>query len=344
VSGLKVPGILLEAQATNLVIQGDVPSTANGWTATGTTPLSPTVYAGRQFAFINNGPGGALFRAVTFTGNGTKYYSFLVKQDGAVTGGVATLIYDNTAGVSRGNVSASIDASGVVTTSVSNGATVLRVEPLADGVYRVHAQVTGVIAANANRVYLCNNSTATSYLVSGVVAQDQYSPALIPTTTGTVTTGAETFTLPFRATPGPSTWYVRFVESGTLYTGLSSALLGIGASAVPSLFFLNDTSGHYAFEHREATDVYSSAAAAPTLGQLCEVRGVLGATGTSIIGQSINGGVEAVSSASAALAIASAWFDTTLTVNDRGGAPGFTSIQAIRIAAGVQSLAYMRTG
>jgi hypothetical protein len=304
------------------------------------------VYAGRQFAFINNGPGGALFRAVTFTGNGTKPYSFLVKQDGAVTGGVAALIFDNTAAVSRGNVSATISALGVVTTSVSSGATVLLVEPLADGSYRIHAQVTGVIAANANRVYVSNNSTANSYLISGVQCEDATCPSsLFPTGATALTRAGDTLSFPFLLLTQAITVYVKYVERGTQLA--TSGLFEIGTFGVnPSLLSYRSSSTQLnASWHNGTIQVATGGITGPTLGVQAEERIVLSAAGVATMGLTLNGGAEATGSSTAAAISGASFGPATLTLNTyTGGGVGYALFQKVRIAMGAQSLAYMQAG
>jgi len=238
-----------------------------------------------------------------------------------------------------------------MTTGVSFG-----FETLTAGRFRIRLQSTAVTAANTNTLFVYPATTSGfavanlgNVYAGGVQAENALSPgSYLPTTTGTVTRAAESFTFPFLVTPRALTVYVKFLELGTLSTASSTGLIGIGASINPALFLFNDGTGKYAFTHGRGSDAQSGMASAagspaPSFGQLCELRGVLNADGSVQLGQAINLGAEVLAPASSANAFASAWNDTTLVINGRGNSsPGFTAIASVRIAAGAQSLGFMR--
>jgi hypothetical protein len=150
-------------------------------------------------------------------------------------------------------------------------------------------------------------------------------------------------TFPFRAPPQASTWYVKFIERGTAATA-SGGVLGIGNSTNAALFvFSAGVSTGYRVLHRRGADVFATASAVPNAGDTVELRAVLSASGTVLLGQSVNGAAEVVTAASGANALASAWSDTILTVNSRGpGSEGIGDFMSVRIAAGTQTLVTMR--
>jgi hypothetical protein len=348
VSGLKVPGVFLEASRANLVVQSDICTAGNGWGVGGTTTATANnVYAGRPFTFINNAAGGSVNRTLTFTGNGTKAFSFLIKADGAVTGLVHLLVFDSTTSAFRAQIRCTIAAGGVITATALTGA-VLRVESLADGVYRVYAQATGVVAANANRAYACDSggTTAASYLVSDIQCEDANCPSsLIPTTTTALTRAGDALSFPFLLLTQALTVYVKYVERGTQLA--VSGLFEIGTFGVnPSLLSYRFSTTQAAASWQNGTvQVATGGLTGPTLGVQAEDRVALSAAGVVTLGMSLDGGAE-LTTASPAAAISGASFGpATLTLNTyTGGGIGYALIQKVRIAMGVQSLAYMQAG
>lgn len=196
-------GLMLEgANRRNLVLQSD--ALATGWTPGGTCTANNAVgiYAGRSFSRINNPNGGSLRRDITLTGDGTKGFAMLVKQDGSAAGWSYFLLYDATAGAFRGSLKYTVAANGVVSAVAASGSTsVFRSVPLADGVYRIEGAAGGCIAANANRFYANDtggDATLASVLAAGCQAENATFPSSdIPTTTAEVTRTADDFTFPF---------------------------------------------------------------------------------------------------------------------------------------------------
>jgi hypothetical protein len=170
----------------------------------------------------------------------------------------------------------------------------------------------------------------------------------IATTTATQNRVPESLTFPMNRLPNAMTvfvdaqWYVA-ATGGTNFN----------AFAIPSTttpYFLGRINGvnvNAVSQHDNGSGPQSSSAAiTPTIGQRIESRHVLQADGSTITGASVAGGAEVVSATSTAIALAAAWSSAILRVGTDtapdSGQPGFLALSAIRIAAGTQSLAYMR--
>ncbi len=338
-TGLFLPrGVLLEGSRTNKVVQSQALATT--WTATNCTPANAVgTYAGLSFSRVTGiGATSTLYQAVSMTGDATKSWYFYAKSNG-VAGDLSMIWYDSSAPATRRSMLLTVSAAGVVTCTNAT------VSALADGVYKVETTVPSVVAANTNNIYLVNNSasnTITSILLTGIQAEDATFPSsYIPTTTAAVTRSADALSFAFNAVPQAMTVYADFIESGTEQIN-SSGIFSIGGVTNPALF-LAGNQPKYGLYHRVGSDVTSIASTSPTIGQRVELRAVLSATGTVTLGQTINAGTEAVAATSSALALATAWSNTTLTIGTRGPASeGFGAFTAFKIAPGTKTLAQMR--
>src|SRR5262249_46023891 len=159
--------------------------------------------------------------------------------------------------------------------------------------------------------------------------------------TGIETRAAEMMQFPLNIIQQALTIYVKFIELGTLSTGVTNGLIGLGASGNPS-WDIESSPGAYNFLHRRGGNVQSTAGAAVPYGSSAELRAVINADGSVFLGQSIAGAAEVVAATSAANALATTptlWNDTTLTIGSRGaGTLGLAAFAAVKIAAGVRSM------
>jgi hypothetical protein len=344
----ETPLFLTEGQRTNLVVQSDAISAATGWTLGGTATAVANVgtYAGRSFSRVGGFSAGTITRAVTFTGNGVKADSRLVKFDGTT----ATYVYfvlDTTASAQRLNVTVTFNALGVVTSAVAVVGTVLLVEALADGVYRIHAQTTAITAANSHLAYAMGGGTATSMLVSGIQPEDATFPSsLLPTTSATLTRNQDLLSFPLGILPRVLTvyvdamWYVA-ADAGTNFTAFA-----IGSGAPFLVGRLDGTTLEAVTLHDNGTgNVNAQTSNAGSYGHRGESRHVLQADGSVFTGLSVDGGTEVVTAASGPKTFAAAWANAVLYIGNQNGAqPGYFGFRAVRIAAGIQNLAFMREG
>lgn len=189
------PRYLPEGASTNLVLQSSNFGTT--WTAVGTPTRSAAAkYCGDiALDLIGDDSAAALegyTQTVTFTADASKSFSFLVAQGTSTS--TAVRLRDTTAGANR--------ALGVITWSggapvytATTGSQERAPEPMGNGVWRIYALATGVVAANTNSLEfypatdaaLAVGSTGTIY-VGGVQAENAiFASSHVPTTTGTVT-------------------------------------------------------------------------------------------------------------------------------------------------------------
>lgn len=238
--------------------------------------------------------------------------------------------------------------------TVNSGHTI-RVTTLANLWFRIEVVFNSGIGANQVDWYILLATADGVETYDGVAGNGVYlwgaqheqdvsfATSYIPTTTAAVARGADAYTLPFTPPPQEMTFYIKFTEQGSVYTGNTNGLFGVGASTNAALYVLNSgAAGSYGVGHVRATTVSSVLATRPAIGAITEIRVVLFGDGSVQIGQSIAGAAETVGTQSAANALATAWFDALLTLNDRGGVPGFSAIQSLKVVAGARSLAEMR--
>lgn len=148
------------------------------------------------------------------------------------------------------------------------------------------------------------------------------------------------------AAPQTQTAYVKFVERGTvLATGDGLLLIGSATAASDPRYVVDSTGAYYRVTHDNGVATSGATlGATPTAGDTVEIRAVLNANGTTIIGQSINSAAETTASSSATAAHGSAWAGTRVYVNSTGSTnKGTNEIRCVKIAPGVKTMAEMRT-
>lgn len=157
--------------------------------------------------------------------------------------------------------------------------------------------------------------------------------------------GTDLYPLLFTPPPGESTFYLKFIELGTIgLPGATALLIGNAASANPVLAIYNPGGFYTAYHHNGVTSVTSALSVAPVINNTVELALRLSGDGSVNISQSINGAAETISAQSAALAFAAAWSGALLWPNSSsGGVRGFAAYKSIKVAAGARSLAEMRS-
>lgn len=362
VSALYERSVLLEGASTNLVLQSENFGTT--WTAIGTPTRTaaavPASVMGVALDLIGDDDATALegyFQPVTFTADGVKALSLCVKQ-GTSTSSLVQL-YDNTAATSR--MSAVLTWSSGVPSLAMTGGTYYGAESLANGVYRLWFATAAVTAANVNRVYVYPATTLAGAVANtgdiyagGVQAENSTFPtSYIPTTTGTVTRGADSYSVPFTTPPQAMTLYTKFVERGTATAAGNRRILQVGTitgSASDRDLQLRAVTGNvYQFIHENSdgsSPVSASAVALPAFGDTVELRAILNADGSVQLGQSINGAAEVTTTTSAAKALPATWSAQTLFLacsSAAGANAGFAAfLVPYKVALGVQTMDQMR--
>ena len=147
----------------------------------------------------------------------------------------------------------------------------------------------------------------------------------------------------FYPLPQAMTVYVEFVEKGTI-SGASDAVIYFGNDGnTGARLWFDSTGTFYRLRHHNGTtEVTSTLAAAPSVGNRVALRGVLDSSGRVQIHQSINGAAETSASQSGTNSLAAAWSDTRLYANSTGATnQGATALVRCRVAFGSKTAAQM---
>lgn len=182
----------------------------------------------------------------------------------------------------------------------------------------------------------------------GMDAENAASPSsYIATVASAITRAVDSLSFPFYAAPQALTFYVRFIELGNILRTGGARIVHIGKSdnSGPHVFIgMPSSLVAYQILHKNVTSVTKTLAAKPSIGDLVELHGQFGPTGTVILSQSINSATAITTTESAALALAGAWSDTRIWLNSVGSiVPGFNNFIDSLVVAGIHSLADCRT-
>ncbi len=348
-SGLWTPrGLLMERAIENLVT-GSENFTGTGWSAVGTPTRTAAAHtaSGVTLDLIGDDDAGSVEyyrQTVAFTADGVKAIAIHLKEgtSPAADGSQIAL-----AGASTRLNSRITWVSGVPSVAMLTG-THLGTDPMAGGVYRILFATTAVTAADTNILQVIPVATSGqtgNVYAGGVQAVNATIPSsYIKTTSAAVTRSADVGSFVWSAAPRAMTVYVKFTETGGVGDADAGVLsIGNDGLAAANLQLRSNGTNYFIRHNPVAGAVESTAATAPTVGQVCELRGILYADGSVALGQSIDGAAEVVASASAAQAMDSAWSGPKLHLNALGtGNIGTRALASVNIAAGVQSLATLR--
>jgi hypothetical protein len=354
------PGLLIEGARTNLVVQSDALTAANGWTLDGALVVTPN-YSTCGALPLSRVTGAAvdnLHRAVTLTGDGVKAFSQVVQFDG-VAGTTKCGLFDLTAGVFRGRVTVTWAADGTATAVATEG-TLLAFVALAviDGkpTYRILGQASACTAVNTHRTYPHQAGTATSIRIGGVdVENAAYPSSVIRTTTGMVQRNADVlaYTVAFNTDleageTDDFTAYAKFLRP-VWATGT-----GIGSIDNPNLFAVGSAS----LAAAGSLEVYAGGGGVSLNAELRT--GTIQASGSrtvpttssiEVLGQYENlatGGVcrldvgAGFGADSAAAAAATALLGGYLNLGDGSNTEAYAAFTCLKVARGLFTLAQMR--
>ena len=343
-----MPGLLLEGARTNLVIQSDALTAANGWTldAPAVVTAAYSTVGSLALSRITGAATGHVRRAVTLTGDGTKAFSAVVQFDG-VAGTTRHALYDTTVPALRVEIIVTWSADGTATAAAGAAGTLLFFEPLVAGSYRIIAAAPSCVAANSHNVYAHLAGTASSVRVGGVQVENAVFPSsIIPTTTTTLTRAADSLSFAFAAAPQAMTVYVDLVDFGSSALATAGgAVFDIGSfSGTATTFIVYTGAGNYVIDVVGGAGEFTSVVTGATYGVRGEVRALLAATGVAQIGMSVADGAETLGSATAVNALGATFRLPILYLNTYGGAGaiGYAAYRALRIAVGVKTMAEMR--
>lgn len=168
----------------------------------------------------------------------------------------------------------------------------------------------------------------------------------IATTTALLARGADLYSMPLAVTPQEMTAYLLFVEGGTAQVaGGRLFQVSIAAGTAPHFLVYAPGGMYRAYHDNGSAAVFSTAAAAPVIGDVVEIMARLYGDGSVDITQSINSAPAVTAAQSAANALAGAWSAQILWLNSGGtaaGTKGYTAIRSLKVVAGARSLAEMR--
>ena len=356
-----VPHLLLEDTRTNLV---PISNPTTGWTNSlalstgGETIVAPD---GTTVTLLtdNSTTATEAMAEVVAVASTIAIAAWYTKWNGSTFGAIHRMrLRDNTAPADRGQVVWKFGSTGaMVITSTGAGKVIVAPAHIGNNWWKTSLECTAISTGNSNVVQFtpaetANGTTGGDMFIAHVQVEDVTSTGLfasshIPTVSAAVTRAAETLSFPYLPVPQEMTVYLKFVESGTIVeAGAACLQIGSTGSQNPRLMVIQDSvSGFYQFfvSDDAGNNQKITMGAAPALGDLVELRGVVGAGGSVNLNQSINGVAEVDGGTSAILPLSAAWAGQLLHVNSRGSANrGFTAIREIKIAPGTRTLSQMR--
>lgn len=349
-SGLYKPvGVLLENARTNLVIQSDAMTAANGWSlgANATTSAAFSL-AGvlplTRVALTGSAGSNDVDRAVGVA-NGANAVSQVVQFDGVAGFHICCGLVDTTASVIRCRAQVTWASDGTATCVAIDG-TLLAFIPLGAGTYRLLMQSTACTGANTHLFYASLSTAGPfSFRAGGCQVEDAPFPSsIISTTTTAVTRQQDATSSIFSAQPQPMTIYLRFMNLGSTLTNGQPVLFSLGSLGTPAALQIwcdAASSLKFSYFNNSGTQAVTLACAAQ-LGDLVEVRGVLAADGSFTLGISINGGTEVTGTSLGGPGIPATWSQLSLALSDAGSVDNAAAWQSVRIAGGAPSLPQMR--
>jgi len=225
-SAFAFDGTIVEAASTNLVVQSETMTIANGWAdnsgvATETTGVTDPAGTTKAVTLTGTGgnPSNGRYRVVTFTSSGTKGVSVFIKQGSAVN--TRFWLYDYTAVTARHDVFVTWSGGVPSMTTNAGGGTLYAPEQLADGWWRLSITATGVVHTNTNGIVFYADRAGTNLSTTwyGSQCEDSSPTSYIPTTTVAVTRAADVPTAP---------------TAGLLVNGQGFAAIGFRPITAPS--------------------------------------------------------------------------------------------------------------
>lgn len=344
------PAYLLEAARTNLVSSDNFDS---GWTSGGSPVITASISdpAGGTGAYRiaddDAGVAESKYLNTTFTGNAVKSVVFVVREATMPGSGAQHLtLHDATAVTDRLRLAISAWSSGAPTVAAEVG-TYLGKRYVGNGYWALYGQSTSITAANTNRPVIIPAGTAGQTGSIDVYRVNAYNATYPPwgILDASEAQAVETLYAPYTAAPQAMSVYVKFIEAGTI--GLSNGTIlyvGDSASSDARLMIQRGGSAVYAGTHDPGTASTSTLAAGPSWGDTVELLLTLASDGTPILSQSLNGATATTGTGQTAQALAYSWSGQRIYVGSEGGTGnnGVNPILSVKVARGVQSLAYMR--
>lgn len=346
VTGLYERATRVEESRTNIALQSE-DFAAAVWGKTNLTVIANATAApdGTMTADrleVAATAGATLTQAAVATATAHTYSLWLKAGTGGTAGG-AMLIRNGTTAVNL--VAATLDFANGTLTGVSGAA---RLIAYPNGWYRVTLSASAGISVGDTLIIYAGFTGGVRtagehvYLWGAMIEPGPFASAYVPTTGAAATRASDALKIPFAAKPQSMTVYAKFVEGGTILGPSSNAVVWQIGNNNPARLLCYQVAGIYRAYHHNGAVAQSSPAAGilpPAIGDLVELRVVLGADGSIRLAQSINGGAEVAPVASAANPLAAGWSEATLVV---GGIGAFADYLTLKVDAGVKSLDQMR--
>lgn len=238
-----------------------------------------------------------------------------------------------------------ITGSGVVEMTMDNGATWTPVTVTASW---ARVSIPTQTLANPTvgfRIVTSGDAVAIDYAQN---ENSTFASSAIATTTAAVTRSADSLYFPYTTPPSNNTTFIEGVELGTKATGADGGrVFEYGSGGNTRLMIWNNGASGSAYgglyDTGPATSV-SSAAAVPAHGDALTLRLVQAANGSVQLGQSINGGAEAVAAAGGAAALSPSFSAQRLYLNSNGSGAGvgFFAFSKVVVLKGTRTLEQCR--
>lgn len=365
-------GLLLEgARASQLLYGSDLTNATNWPSVIAVTPTLTTGQAGAANGatlLTETGAAGSHeMRSVStyaITANTTQAIGAVVKANGRTKGRIELFNGADECGID-------FDLTAVTVASFTGGSGSISasgIERLGGSRFwvwcagKVNAgSVTAAMAvelhdASGNRSYTGDGASGIIFELITFEKDKAFASRPIPTVAAAVTRSADAFSFPWNVTPemvkafGGITVFLKMTELGASLVAadqVAFAWCGSGATN-PRFIIYSPLAGQYAAYHNNGVGAQASTGTPSAVaGDVLELRAVLGGTaateGMVTLGYSKNSATESVAATSNSITLTSPWSAATILLGyGAGGGNGFGAYHTLRIAAGVQSMAYMR--
>ena len=358
------PSLLIEQAFTNLHQTDAVSSWSDNQTSGTTITSNVSDPAGGTGAYTITGATGGASRGRNaginaFSDTGIKSAVFVIKEGTMPSSGNQMLgLEDSDASAWRLRLTITGWVAGKPTITATTG-THLGSRYIGNGFWAVYGNTTSCThesggSAVAHRVYVysnessvtCSGAACPAITVYRVNVYNDTSPRYsIVSQSGTPQD--ETLYADFVAPPQAMTVYAKFQDAGSLKLAATQGILHIGGTSASSgsRLQLEVPSGtEYKLGYAVGSSgVESKLTSAAVWSSEVELRGVLSATGTVQLGQSIDGGAETLATESSAVALPTSWESPRIYIGSHGtDRYGAGVYQAIKVARGEKTMAQMR--
>lgn len=303
-------GLLLQAARTQLIASLDI-SAATNIGSPDTTAVTGPGHSISGYQITDNDAGAAEGEqiAVTFTTDAVKAIAVCIKKGTATASQL--VLRDTTAPADRLNATVTWSGTNPATPSTSTGTYLGKIQLENDWWVLLFATAS-VTAANTNVLQLYGATTTVSTtgttLWAAPLAENAVYPGMVKT--ASLAQGADSLFIETKTPPIAMTGYLRAINRGSSLAANDTRLehWGLTNATTDPRLVTDVQGGLFRLLHDNGSaEVSSTLAAAPTLGQVFELRRELFADGSVRLHQSIAGAAETSAAASAANALGTTW-------------------------------------